>query len=312
MRIVTALTVLLAATPLFAEDWSGKAREFNESVKDVPRVSMQKVGVITAPLPDWREFGLPGTWRPVKMITDTSVYIVKEFHHFLHADIGDSRHKNYVLWANLRGQTPEIIVWNCDGKKTRTARIAKLDRLNAEREAKVEQRRAEAQQNRERREKERQLRRSARQEERTRQDERKQAVLQARHQELLGMQQPLADAALDRVRTALISGEGKVNASVVKDEENMITVRQNLMAVMAVQQQMRDIQWCDAIQKHIAPNMWRGRGLFRNDRLKDSDPEAVILWLLREIERQAEIAEVHVNHSESMLDDTKIMEAERP
>lgn len=315
MRMTCALITLFSAMPLFAadrvEDYRMKGKEFEALVKDVPRVTMQQVGVISSPLSDVRGFGLPGRWFPVKMINDTSVYIVKDSYHFLHPNLSDSDQTEYILWRNKRGEDPEIIIWECPDKNARAAHVAELVRLNEERRATAEARRDEAKKNRARRETERRLRTNARQEERIQLAERsggKHAASQIRRYELLGMQRPLADAVMDRLTDrltkAISSGDGETSET----GKALDTVRQHIMAVMAIQLQMRDIQWCDAIQKHMAPNMWDTR-IMSKDVLRESDPESVVTWLMREVERTTEMAEARVNDQENFRDVREIEDA---
>lgn len=317
MRLFSTLSILLVAIPLFAAE-PAKKELFNKEqltkvVENMPRVTMEDVGIIKTPLPNIKAFDLPRRWQPVKMINDASVYIVKDARRFLHPATIDASRTDYILWGDLRGIGPEIVVWNCLDKNGRAAKIASLEKADQDRKTALALRRKNVVENRIRRKRERQLRVNARQQERARvigRAGRKLAASQERHQQLLGMQQPLADAVLDRVTNALATGKGQVS-SFSMDKKSRTDVRQNIIAVMALQLQMRDIQWCDAIQKHLAPNMWNSRSVSGHDVLKNSDPETVITWLYREIERQTERAESRVNYEQDAVAEENIRRAEQ-
>ncbi len=307
MRVGTLIVMLVAVPvfaidPIYAQDFRGRGREFNELVQTMPGVSIEQVGTIQVPLPDWRGFHLPGRWRPVKMINDTSVYLVWDFYNFLHPKVDDLSHSNYVLWRNMRGQYPKIILWNCPNKSVRAARIAKINRVDQERAIREAKRNEEAERNSARREQERQLRVAARRKELIRQTTRKRAASQARYQDVFSMQQSLANAVMDKMAMALVH-EGQASTFSVDDG----SVRQDIAAIMAIQIQQRDMQWCTAIQRHLAPKMWNRSPSFR-DTLKSSDPESVIEWLQREVERQTADVEFRVDYEENERDQLKIMQ----
>lgn len=299
--VLGVLITLLGSVSLYGQDFRGKAREFKEFVQDAPRRSMEEVGVINTPLPNRMGFGVPGRWWPVKMVDDTSVYLVKDAHHFLRPDLGDPARSNYILWRTFRGQEPEILLWNCATGEDRAARISELDRLNQERRTRSNKRNEEAAQNRIRRAKESKKRIDARKEAREQAFGRKFTASKVGQEELLGMQQPIADAVVERIAMALSSGQ-----TTAFSDEDVVTIRQHVTAAMALQLQMRDIEWCDAIKTELAPDMWNSQRL-RGDIPQSANPRTVIPWLHREIERQIERAEHRVYYEEENRDDPEIM-----
>jgi len=296
MRIL-AILVLCCASLVQAEDFTGKPKEFDAAIKTLPRLSVASVGTIQTPLPTRSGFQVPGRWVPVKVVDDKAVYLVKDAYNFLKPNPRDNTNSTYVLWANPRGLTPEIILWPCASAIERQKIVDHLEQLRAERRAEAIKKREESRKNRETREEERRARAAARQSERSRKfksSSRRYAASPDHHKMLLGMQQPLADAVLDRVQK-IIDGEtakGKASVFSTSDEDAMNQIRQNIMAVMALQLQMRDLEWCDAIEKHLAPNMWAPHS---RNKLKNSAPSVVVPWLLREVEQQAEAAEALIN-----------------
>jgi hypothetical protein len=307
-RMIAALlvTVTTLAVP---PDFSAKGREFEEHIKHVPRIPFTQVGVISTPLPNVRGFRIPPRWRPVKMLDDTHVYLVKDAYRFLVPNHGDQSHSTYLLWTQENGAMPEVILWQCGDKEARKARLAELDAKEAERQRKIEERRAEAEKNRQRREQERQQKRELRQQQRTRRHatpSRRYAAASVHHKRLMGMQRPLADAVTERVMQILTVKEDKENQVTTfnaVDPKAVEDIQRNVVAVMAIQLQMRDLEWCDAIEKYLAPRMWEKIG---QDTLQDSSPEKVIQWLVREIERQTENAESMID----VIENDKLHEIE--
>lgn len=278
--------------PLHERDFRVHPQEFEDAIEGIPRATMSQVGAVYAPLPDHRGFLLPGRWRPVKMINDTAVYVVKDAYQFLQPNVNDPTRRSYLLWTKLNGEQPEILIWNCPPQEIRDAIVADIERRQQEREAANIRRNQQMRVDQERKNRERQLRAQARQAVRSQQAAHKLAVSNARHPELVAMQAPLADAVVDRISVQL-HNEGAVQAFSTDEQQ---ALRQQIRAVMAMQIQMRDLDWCNAIEHHMAPNMW---DTAREDVLKSTDPQTVVRWLAGEVERQAQQAEIQVEYAES-------------
>ena len=314
MRVVSIFTILLFVAPLttvqsvHGQDFRRKHKEFEKHIQQLQRVSKDSVGVISTPFPDRRGFQLPSSWLPVKMVNDEAVYLIKNANRFLVPNYADSSQSTYILWTSSRGKEPEIIIWSCVNGVKRAERIAEIETQNEARRVRGEKRRAEAEQNRERRKIDRQRRTNARQEERAQRaawTRRNDAALQQERKSMFTMQQPLADAVLDRLKKTL--DESLAKGSFVSSDQTLAEVRRSIVAVMAIQLQMRDVEWCNLIQQHLTPDMWSHARL---DSLKSHNPEKVIVWLNREMERQVRQAEERVNYEDKMLDNEKIMDLE--
>lgn len=315
MRIASAIVFtlfavpLLAVEPLYAQDFRGKAREFEVKIQSFPRILTEQVGVIPTPLPDRRGFKTPGMWKPVKMMNETSVYLVKDGYRFLVPNPTDKSNSSYVLWTKLNGNDPEIIIWPCEDNDARAAHIAYLTKKSHDMEVESEKRRIKNEKDWEQRANDRELRAQAREANRAETQSRvlrEHAASKEHHQRLARLQSPLADAAIDRV-TKILMGDGTQVAPFSNVEHKaLMEIRQNMTAIMALQIQMRDLEWCDAIQNHIAPEMWDTR----RDKLKNSDPESVVVWLSREIKRQTRDAEARVDYEETKKAEDEIRRIE--
>ena len=310
MNLANILFVMLFTVPLS----SLKNEKFEKRIQYIPRIAKEQVGVINTPLPDRRGFQIPGQWTAVKMIDEKAVYLVKNGRRYLVPNYADPSRSTYLLWTTIGGEEPEIIIWPCPNDTARASRIGDLERKNQERRNKAVQHRKKAEEARQRRGKERQMRTAARREKRARLHQRpgrRFAASQEHHQQLLGMQRPLADAVVDRVTKAMEKNAARSGmvSTFAADDESMLDIRQNVLAAMAIQLQIRDIQWCEALQKHLAPNMF-DTVVAGSDILKDSDPENVAAWLSREVERQNQRAEAQVDFEQDSRAETQIMRVE--
>ncbi len=312
MRIKSVLAIVLFAMPLYAQDSPKESREkakqlFVDELKNAPHITKEQVGTINTPLPDRRAFNTPPSWMPIKVVNETSVYIVKQGYMYLVPNPSDTTRSSYVLWTNKRGEEPEIVLWPCENASDRAAKIAAKNQKEVERKEKFAERQIENGKKKVQRQKERRSRAKTRNNQRAERNARpgRKAVASNRyHKRLIRLQQPLADAAAKQV-ARILQGDGKkVTTFSAADEKALADVEQSITATMALQTQIRDLEWCDALQKHIAPNMWNDN--FRKDPLKNSDPESVALWLVREIERQTESAESKVEYEEGFQDDMEL------
>lgn len=300
LRSICLFAFTLMASSAFGQPSADKQKQFEEATADLPRMCREDVGNITSPFPDFRAFDLPFNWTAVKYADDTHVYVVKNARSFLVPDYADPTQSSFLLWTDKRGREPEIILMECPNEAGRAEIIASVERKKAERRALIAKKRDEAKINKEKRKAARKNRREAREGVQAfniqiRNDRIRRANENSRDLRL--MQRPLAQSILDRMTPMF---KDCVTQSEKED------VLRTIMAAVAVQTQMRDLEWVHQIEQHFHPSP------LTYSKLKTNYPDEIIPWLLSEIHDQIEQAENRVEGDQERADDMEIADLQVP
>jgi len=293
LRLTALLFVLLAGTALGDKPNYQRDREaFEASIKDMPRVSSADVGAISGPLPDRRAFNVHPAWTVVKIHrNDINAYLVKNFRGHLVPNLRDKTRQSYLLWSTIHGEEPEIVMIPCGNAKDRQANIDVWKAASRARKQAHAVQQMEAQENRDRRRREMTDRKDTRKKIRQRRFPTRFDLNLA-----LDLNASLADDILSRIENVI--NEELPNSLSDKTLDEM---GKHIRVAVSIQNRLRDMDWCREIEDHIAPEMWRS-----GNRPKDLDPESVVVWLLEEVERQTEMAELSVDSNESARDSERI------